>query len=74
MGLKDIYHRAMGSVIAGKMSKDDLWEIFEEHITDLKRGNKKLSDNLDNVTRKYEHLLEQVNNAHKEHKKLTDVM
>lgn len=74
MALKEIYQRAMDSVIEGKMSKDDLWEIFDEHITDLKRSHGVLNDEFNKVTKKYEHLLEQVNEAHKKHKELTDIL
>ena len=51
MALKEIYQRSMDCVIAGTLTKDELWEIFEEQlehkelsITILKKEVRGLND------------------------------
>ncbi len=70
MAREDIYKKAFQSLIDSKLTKQDLWEILDEHFKWLDSDNKKLKKSLDNYRSKYEHLLDLVNNAHEEHKKL----
>lgn len=70
MAREDIYKRAFDSLLNGELSKQELWEVINEHFEWLDTDNKKLQKSLDEYRGKYEHLLKQVNNAHKEHERL----
>jgi len=70
MALKDIYINAIDKVINGKLTKEELWEVFEEHLDIKTNENNRLNKALDNVNRKYEHLLSQTKEAYEEHKRV----
>lgn len=70
MALKDIYIKAIDKVIKGELSKEELWEVFEEHLDIKTNENNRLSKALDNVNRKYKHLLVQTKEAYEEHKRV----
>ena len=52
------------------LQKQELWELIREHFDWLDSDNKKLQKSLDEYRSKYEHLLKQVNEVHKEHEKI----
>jgi len=70
MAREDIYKKAFQSLLDGKLTKQELWELITEHFDWLDSDNQKLQKSLDECRRKYEHLLKQVNESHKEHEKL----
>ena len=70
MALKDIYTNAIDKVVNGDLTKEELWEIFEEHINILKHLNEKNEKEISNLNRKYEHLLKQTKEAYDEHKRV----
>ena len=70
MALKDIYTNAIQKVIEGTLKKEELWEVFEEHLKIEKDRNEELVQKCAEYEKRYKHLLEQVNTAHKEHEKL----
>lgn len=70
MALKDIYTNAIDKVIKGDLTKEELWEVFEEHLDIKTNENNRLSKALNNVNRKYEHLLNQTKEAYEEHKRV----
>ena len=69
MDREDIYKKAFQSLLDGKLTKQELWELITEHFNWLDSDNKKLQKSLDEYRSKYEHLLKQVNEAHKEHER-----
>ncbi len=69
MTLKEIYTEAIQKVIDGTLKKEELWDVFEEHILFRQKENEKLAKKCDEYEAKYKHLLGQVNSAHEEHKK-----
>lgn len=69
MTRKDIYLRAFDSLLNGKLSKDELWEVLDEHFQMLDDDKKKTQLNLNDYRNKYEHLLKAVNEAYEAHKK-----
>ena len=70
MALKDIYTNAIDKVIKGDLTKEELWEVFKEHLDIKTNENNRLGKALDNVNRKYEHLLSQTKEAYEEHKRV----
>jgi len=70
MAREEIYKRAFTSLLNGKLTKQELWEVMSEHFDSLDSKNKELLTELNKYERKYKHLLKQVNEAHEEHKKL----
>lgn len=70
MAREYIYKKAFQSLLDGKLTKQELWELITEHFNWLDSDNKKLQESLDEYRSKYEHLLKQVNEAHKEHERL----
>ena len=70
MALKDIYTNAIQKVIEGTLKKEELWEVFEEHLKIEKDRNEELIQKCAEYEKRYKHLLEQVNTAHKNHEKL----
>ena len=71
MRLKEIYLNGIEGVIKGGLSKEDLWDIFDEHLQHKEKANKKLQDALDGVQDNHKRLLKLVSDAHKEHKEIT---
>ena len=69
MARENIYKKALQSLIDGKLTKGDVWDIMHEHFDMLDDDNKKLQKNIDEYREKYQHLLKQVNEVHKEHEK-----
>lgn len=67
MSREDIYMRAFQSLLDGGLSKKELWEVLNEHFEMLDADNFKLKKMSDEYRAKYEHLLNQVNEAHKAH-------
>lgn len=70
MALKDIYTNVIQNVIDGILKKEELWEVFEEHLRIEKDRNEELVKRCAEYENRYMHLLKQVNSAHKEHEKL----
>ena len=70
MSIKEIYTNAIQKVIDGSLTKEELVSVFEEHITIHVERNADLIKQRDEYERRYKHLLEQVNSAHKEHEKM----
>lgn len=70
MALKDIYTNAIQKVIDGTLKKEELWEVFEDHLRIEKDRNAELAQKCAEYEKRYKHLLEQVNSAHKEHERL----
>lgn len=70
MALKDIYTNAIQKVIDGTLKKEELWEVFEDHLRIEKDRNEELVQKCAEYEKRYKHLLEQVNSAHKEHEKI----
>jgi hypothetical protein len=68
MAIKDIYKEAIQSVVNGKMTDEDLWELFNEHLTNKQNELERVNKALDNINKKYNNLLKLISKAYKEFK------
>lgn len=70
MSVKDKYIKGISLVVDGKMTKEELFELFEEHLTEKNNEISLLSKALEDERNKYHHLLSEVSKAASEHKKI----
>lgn len=65
--LKRIYLKAIDEVVKGGMTKEDLWDIFEEHLDSKTSQNDILLTNLRQNEEAYNNLLGLTADAYKKH-------
>jgi hypothetical protein len=68
MAIKDIYKEAIQSVVNGKMTDEELWGLFNEHLTNKQNELERVNKALDNINKKYNNLLKLISEAYKEFK------
>ena len=69
MGVREIYLKAVQSVIDGNMKPEELYELFEEHLSNKQIEYDRVSKALENVNKKYTALLSNVAKAYEDFKK-----
>ena len=72
MAIKDTYTKAINFVLNGEMTKEELVEVIEEHLSFKQSEVSKAYKLVNEYRQKYLDLLSRVNKAHEEHKKIFD--
>lgn len=73
MSREDIHKKALNSVLNGKLSVEDYWEILQEHFDLLDKRNEDLTQRNKILNEKYNHLLNTMDKSLTEHKEFNSV-
>lgn len=67
MSVKSIYTKAIDQVIDGTLKKEELCELFIDHLKIVEDRNKELTKTIDDYKDKYYTLLHWLNSVHDQH-------